>query len=242
MNASNNNMGGEGVTLSGKVQLMNLDMIAFLSLVKLISDDSGYVSGKDAYNNGGTSTGKAALSEFVPGMEVSQEQFSYAQKVWAYAEGEFNGNHGGNAYVEQMNGIVHYHSVNRAALVTSDETGFLASLIPAYERYVAMESEAEASAWVGSIGDRITERVLVVSANTFNRIFPGTTDEGFRITYKTVSGETLVWFTQASVAFASIDYFPVGEVVHITGTVKKHTEFRGVKQTVLNRVKHIPIN
>ena len=120
--------------------------------------------------------------------------------------------------------------------------GILVSLFPTFNRELeiqAKKAEAEAKAkkeaqnsnHIGNIGDRIQVNVQSVKCltsweNTFG-YYPTTT-----YLYKIVdqAGNVYTWKTSN---FLDEDNLPQ----MITGTVKEHSEFRGVKQTVLTRCK-----
>ena len=110
-------------------------------------------------------------------------------------------------------------------------TGLMVSVFPTYnrelERQAEMRREAELgklSEWVGTVGKRVTvkfsETVLLTSWETMY----GTT-----YVWKIVGddGNIYTWKTGNSVPEAGT----------ITGTVKEHKEYRGVKQTELTRCR-----
>lgn len=120
--------------------------------------------------------------------------------------------------------------------------GMLVSLFPTFNRDLEIQArkaeaeakakaEAQASNHVGSVGDRIQISVQFVKCltsweNTFG-YYPTTT-----YLYKIVDQEGNV-FTWKTSTFLDEENLPQ----MITGTVKEHSEFRGVKQTALTRCK-----
>jgi hypothetical protein len=52
--------------------------------------------------------------------------------------------------------------------------------------------------------------------------------------FRTTDGNALTWFASRDQDLA------VGDAVTLTGTVKKHDDYRGEAQTVLTRCKHAP--
>lgn len=123
--------------------------------------------------------------------------------------------------------------------VTHKHFGILASLFPAYDReleYQARKAAEEAkrqaeaamgknSVWVGNLKDRIT--ILVQS---FKCVTSWETEFGTTRVYKIVdeTGNVFTWKTST---------FIEDGVKSITGTIKAHNEFRGVKQTELTRCR-----
>ena len=115
--------------------------------------------------------------------------------------------------------------------IASKHFGILASLFPTFDRElerqdrIRRETEAgKSSEWVGEIGKRIT--VKYSSAKTVT-------------SWDTMFGTTYIWKIVGEdgniYTWKTGNHMPeVGEVV---GTVKEHTEFRGVKQTELTRCR-----
>lgn len=90
------------------------------------------------------------------------------------------------------------------------------------------------SEYVGEIGERLRNLTVVYhSTRGFNGNY------GYTYIHTFYHGENqLIWITQKPL---DIDYY---SVVDLTGTVKSHQIFRGVKQTQLNRciIKRISHN
>lgn len=112
-------------------------------------------------------------------------------------------------------------------------TGLLASLVPYYLRAMERVRIAKEKAsmgpseYVGTVGQRITVKVMdgrIVArwASDF-----GTT---YVYQWRTPDGAVIVWKSSSCSFIAE-------KVDTITGTVKEHTEYNGVKQTVLARCK-----
>mgnify|MGYP001583871577 FL=1 len=110
--------------------------------------------------------------------------------------------------------------------------GIAASLIPAYQRdvqkNVSFEDRAARSQFVGEAGVR-AEFVVQVSGIRGIQYRDGTT--GTVIEFTDDEGNEMVWFTSGSKGFES------GKTYRVKATVKRHSEFRGIKQTGLNRVQ-----
>lgn len=79
------------------------------------------------------------------------------------------------------------------------------------------------------------EKERIETTLTVNRVFPKETNFGVTYIYhmNDPNGNYFVWF-------ASTAALEVGETYDVKATVKQHSEFNGVKQTVVTRVK--PIN
>lgn len=121
--------------------------------------------------------------------------------------------------------------------VNSWHFGILASLLPTWNKSLVREAERKAkeaveinSHHVGEIGERITFDVFSTQVVT-----SWETDYGTMWLVKFVSTDGNVFMWRAS----SLNALPddLGLIKRITGTVKNHDEFRGVKQTFINRCK-----
>lgn len=117
--------------------------------------------------------------------------------------------------------------------VTRKNIGILASLFPTYSRALQMaEKEKEAkevakqSNYIGNVGERIE-----VKAKSFECVTSWDTQFGVTRIYKIVdnAGNVFTWKTSKCVEEDKIQT--------IKGTIKEHTEYRGVKQTELTRCK-----
>lgn len=121
--------------------------------------------------------------------------------------------------------------------VKSWHYGIIASLIPTWNKSLVREAEKKAaeaaesnSKHVGEIGERVTFTV-----NATKIVTSWETDYGTMWLVKFVSEEGNVFMWKASTLNALPDDF--SEIKKVTGTVKNHDEFRGVKQTFVNRCK-----
>jgi hypothetical protein len=116
-------------------------------------------------------------------------------------------------------------------------TGLAISAVAAYHRAMDIElrrtkerTAALASAYVGKEGERVRDMVVTLDA----AISLPATQFGERVLYKFKddAGNILVWFTSPNdMELAK------GERAKLTGTVKRHEEREGVKQTILSRCK-----
>ena len=116
--------------------------------------------------------------------------------------------------------------------------GILVSLTTAYERHLgkiaayekqenAHKAEVLASAFVGEVGDR-----LEVAATSFSCISAWDSMYGTTFLYKFTDADnhTFIWYASKAVDDEDL-------VATVKGTVKDHSEFNGIKQTVLTRCK-----
>lgn len=147
----------------------------------------------------------------------------------------------------------------RTGLVGSRAAGIVASMVVAYQRSVARERErAERAArpradiFVGTVGAKVTFGLpakvgkkgqplkgapVVLSAEAVTLDFVGGYDSDFGyvtiLKFRTADGAALVWKSTSFVGY--INRADVGKRFTVAGTIKKHDEYKGEKQTVLSR-------
>ena len=116
--------------------------------------------------------------------------------------------------------------------------GIVTSAIVTWQRAVSREAERQAaakeSAWQGSVGE-VWQGTAVVSSYS-------TTDGMYGVTHvvklRDPSGNRFTWFASRLPATDGATWAPeVGKAVDISGRVKAHSEWKGVKETILTRCK-----
>lgn len=102
------------------------------------------------------------------------------------------------------------------------------------------EEEAErirrAGNYIGEAGQKIKTKVIFDHEASFETMY------GFMTIYtmKDANGNTLVWKTGSGSLMNKAGEIPEsGDEIEIQGTIKEHSEYNGVKQTVLIRVKRL---
>jgi hypothetical protein len=112
--------------------------------------------------------------------------------------------------------------------VTHRTRGLLASVVGAYQREVekkiAERSAPKVSAHVGEIGKRLTFRLKVVRKANVDTEWGGLTIH----VLEDENGNVFVWKTSTGSLKYEIAY-------DVKGTVKKHSDYKGKKQTELSR-------
>ena len=151
-----------------------------------------------------------------PDRLVSDADRTRAAEAMAWAASQ-----GGNDYLERL--------AEGAALevLPPKLLGVMLSLPAAYDRYLANEAKAAAKAaagagseFVGTEGDRA---VFTVTITDQRHLDWGTVTEAMD-----QDGNVMSWFTNLDAG--------IGDTLTVKGTVKAHREFRGVRQTTINRV------
>lgn len=136
---------------------------------------------------------------------------------------------------EDSNYIHNLKTVCSLEYVTYKNFGLLVSLFPAHNRDLEKAAKRKAtydaehnSEYVGEVKDRITVKVQSVKCVT-----SWETDFGITRIYKIIGedGNVYTWKTGKFIDDEN------AANISITGTVKAHTEFRGIKQTELTRCR-----
>ena len=132
-----------------------------------------------------------------------------------------------NLYVVASDRYTDYRSLG---ILTSLTTAYLRHIdqIAAYEKkQKAQEEEKATSNHVGTVGQRLT-----VATSSFACVSSWSGYYGPTYLYKFTdeSGNVFIWYASSPVDNEDL-------VIAVTGTVKEHSEFNGLKQTVLTRCK-----
>ena len=201
------------------------------SFIKL----KGFVSSTKAYHNGMTST-KEMMNNYE--LELGSKDFGYVDiynylkeqkdelEVEARKVIEFGVMmRGDNEYVKNVNAIC------RQKLATQKEIGIIAAVTAGYIREEEERKTADNSTSIhlGQIKDKIIRTVKLDSTKAINSFYGTTWIHNFTDT----EGNVIVWFS------SNEPKMEVGEEYTIKGTVKDHSEFQGIKQTIVTRVKDI---
>lgn len=122
----------------------------------------------------------------------------------------------------------------KGSRVSSKNIGFLAALLPMYDRHLRGEQEKNtprANQHLGQVGDKIGPIAVKVVRT---RVLTGQFGQTQICTMEDAAGNTFVWFNNSSTDLKE------GDSISIIGTVKKHDDFNGRNQTHLTRVKVVP--
>jgi len=123
----------------------------------------------------------------------------------------------------------------KAGAIGWKRMGVLVSAITVYKRATekAMEVDTtpKANEWLGTKKDRLRGIIATIK---MVRTTPSSFDDGMTtiVTLVTGEGNTLVWFA------TNYPDAEVGDVWKFDGTVRDHNEWKGTRQTVVNRVKY----
>jgi len=125
--------------------------------------------------------------------------------------------------------------ITRMSALAWKASGIAASIIPTAERLMGQEVERrkftnlkETSKFFGTVGEKATFQASILSLKELESQWGLTT----LVKFVTTEGNVGVWFASGSVS----DEWDTDEVVILRGTVKKHEDRQGLKQTNLTRM------
>lgn len=223
--------GGWGGGSSSRVH----DPVSFLSWVAGVIREDGWVSKTTARESGRSATADT-LALLDPASAASAASRARREQCEPTAD-EVTRAEAALAWARGLDPTSDYERnlslVARQPGVSRKHAGILASALPAHTRALSAEAEraaravvAAASEYVGAVGDKIEVRVtvekVVETAGDFGAINV--------VTFRDDRGNALVWMTGAAAG-------KPGDDVTLCGTVKRHAEFRGERQTHLTRCK-----
>jgi len=154
--------------------------------------------------------------------QPTEEQRARAAQIVAWAQ----------ALAGDLSDYEHNLRIAARLPVVGKHAGVLASLPVAYERAMGIELDKKAaprkvSEFWGELGKRSEVTVTLVKLVEIDSRWANPT----LCIFVTADGAKLIWFASGSCPR------DIGAEYKVKGTVKKHEEYKGVKQTVITRVK-----
>lgn len=192
-------------------------VLPILEAAAMITDNGkGYDLGLIKDEAASVLNGKAR-DQYGKTVKPSDDNKAHARKVYDWAVAEFE-----NA---TSNYGVNVNSLIARDFATRKHIGLVGSLIRAYAK--AQEKAEGLNEHYGTKGDREVFELTLAGRHGFHGYY------GWTNVYKfnDAEGRRMVWFTGKDLDLE------VGEAAKLKGTIKKHDEYRGTKQTVLTRCK-----
>lgn len=203
-----------------------VELEVFLAYTAVAIREFGWVSKSTAYTEGIRSTASIAEELLFDKNNVAyrptEEDFELARKAIEWAE----------RFIDREENNDYEHNVGvlaKVGAIGAKQFGVAASIIFAYQRAVEREAARKAvrnSEWVGTIGKRQDFEVTFLGQSEF------ASDFGWTYVYRfsDKSGNMLVWKSGSAVEFEQ------GKEYKVKATPKAHNEYRGTKQTLVNRL------
>lgn len=197
----------------------------------------GWLSKSKAYENGGKPTAEIVQLMMTPyfrlspyekrivrEVNVENEDKELAEKVLEYIRGLNRESE--NDYIYNLS------LLSRSEYITHKSLGLLCSAVIAFKRHIDSQEKVktfENSQHLGEIKERLELDIEVL------KVYERSSSFGLTRIHKMVTpyGDVITWFASNGGGFEE------GYKGRVKMTVKKHDEFRGIKQTVVNRVTEV---
>ena len=204
----------------------------YLSYVSMVIRECGWISGREAYEDRSkvSSASQACDEMFVSGRVPSIP--SAEDKELAVTAMDYI------LTLEPKNDFLHnLITITKQSYLDWKATGLAAAIMFVYNRHLEEEAKREAAAdlskseHVGTLKERLEMDVKVIGKRWVEGYY------GSSALIRMLDANDNLFVTFASGSFG--DNINIGDQLVIRGTVKKHDDFKGVKQTILNRVAKV---
>ena len=243
-------MGQDWKVIPGDFKDFNIDVKTYLGHVCQFVMDEGFLSKSKAWEEGlnesHTTAFKAIFNMFPPASTpkeeiraITDEAKALAEKVlgWGKELGTDERAGGSNFTEYRFNLAVCFSN----GFVSHKESGLLASAVTAYQREVEAEIKKKSnpdinSEHFGEIKKREVFTLKLMSIRTWDGDF-GTT---WFHRFLDENGNVAVWYGSNPLTCmigGNLVNAEIGDVIKVKATVKDHDEYKGIKQTVINRCK-----
>lgn len=210
----------------------------YLAYVSKIIREHGWISGREAhesYDRGDVpakvSSANLAISDMFPSPRIPTKPSDEDEELATAAMNHV-------LTLEPKNDFLHnIITITKQSYLDWKATGLAAAIIFVYNRHLEEEAKRKAAAdlskseHVGVLKERLEMDVRVVGKRWIESHF------GSSALIKMLDNNDNLFITFSSGRFA--DDINIEDKVTIRGTVKKHDEYKGIKQTVLNRVAKV---
>jgi len=210
----------------GRYRMWELE--AFLAYTVMCVRENGWVSRSTAHDQGyGYATADAVVDAIEPPKPGQKEKprptehdWNTAKKVVEYLPKLFE---------EQMSDYTwNLKNATDGGMVSYQTAGIVASAVACYNRHEKIErakKDVPESNWVGEIKQRIDFEATLISQNYYESDF-GTTHI---MKFRSDEGNVFTWFSSRCLEVE------LEQSYKIRATIKKHDQYKGVKQTVITR-------
>jgi hypothetical protein len=236
----------EGMSGSGGERYEYFDLISWLATTSAVIRAYGWLSRTKAKESDyalSTSDIVSAITERpkgtkkrYPEVEVTEADKQEARDTIEWVVEKFKDKEGYMMSEYELN----IYKIAKAGLVDYWKGGFASSIILYVRKEKGLleerERESKTSEYYGEVGTRVSVEQLIL---TFKTSFD--TQYGTTHLYKFKKEQyTFVWFSSNCMGgYINNEFveYAIGDVFNITGRIKKHEEYRDIKQTVLTRCK-----
>lgn len=194
----------------------------FLAQVAACISVHGWLSKTKAYDAGGKST-VSRVQDYFAGYEVD---FSVSEEDTKKAEAAINwAENLPDLDVEASDYLYNIRAIARSGIVEHRTMGFAASIISAFDRAENSKKVKIVSNHVGIVKSREVFNLQLKNKFEYNSSYGMT----YKYIFNDEYGNVIVW------SASNPQDFLVGSKYMLRGTIKSHSEFKGIKQTEINR-------
>lgn len=221
-----------------------VDTLSALTLTSAYIEMYGWRA-KSSCMEGETPTASHVSSHFTTGIKFSDDEKKEMARAWALAESNPLHKERAAKVMAWVKGELAAraksdYELNLVTLVSKElaetrHTGLVCSAVSAYQRamnqaveYAKKRESLKGSKPVGEVGKRMKGVKATVN---FLRSMESAWGASTMVKFVTEDGNLLTWFASGDRDFT------VGEALVIDATVKKHSEYNGIQETQVSRVK-----
>jgi hypothetical protein len=199
----------------------------FLATTVACINKFGWLSKSKAEMDGGKPTANIVIDNLNPprnapfkSINISDDDIKMAKLAAEWCENLSDDDVAPSDYLHNIRAIV------RSGMVDNKTAGYAASIIAAYKRSVQeKETKNTTSGYVGVIKHRDVFNLTVKRYN----VFDGNYGYSHQYIFDDQDGNVFCWYA------TSKQDLEIGNTYNIKGTIKKHSEYNGVKQTTITR-------
>lgn len=197
----------------------------FLATTVACINKFGWLSKSKAEMDGGQPTAEIVMEVFTPSrgkpirLDVSDSDKEKAKLAAEWCESLADDIVDSNEYLYNI------RAITRSGMVERRTAGYAASIIIAYNKSMADKEPKTNSKHVGAVKDR---KIFPLTVKRYN-CFEGSYGWTHQYIFNDDEGNVFCWYA------SSKQDMEVGSKYAVKGTIKSHSEFRGVLQTILTR-------
>lgn len=207
-------------------------IVEFLAQTTACIRDHGWLSKSEAYRVGGKATAVWVRENFDPPYNskftfsvINDEDREFGKEAAEWVEALSDEECDASDYLHNIRAIA------RSGMVGWRTMGYAASIVPGYSRELLKRQPKAISSHVGAI--KVREEFDLTLKNHFSGV--SAYGEYHKYVFRDDRGNVMIW--KAS----SASDLEEGKKYKIRGTVKAHTEYKGIKQTEINRCEVVTI-
>lgn len=196
----------------------------FLAITSAVINDHGWVSKTVAYSSGITSTASIVEYNLHPPdkfnpSKVTSDDIKLAKSALEWVENL------SDRECEKSDYLHNIRAIARSGMVGRRTIGFAASIISSYKKWSEDNKPKQKSDHVGEVKQRKEFELTLYYSFPFNGAF----GNSIKYLFQDNNGNIFVWNSTSDHDLTKGNHY------RIKGTIVRHDEYKGVKQTIINR-------